>query len=306
MPTLALWLCCWALTVPARADDSPKYAERGVTAYRAGNFELARVFFHKALQDAVLKGREEWVAKAIFNLVDLELETMEAGDAASLLEELSPSDRGLRSLVLWKRSQLAFLRRRDQAALALVDSALALAAGNRAQETPMRLDRWRYRIHSQDPPAWEAEYAQFRKRLSKSERERAAGLDAAAWMRRGNFLKADSLWKAAAAHYRSEEKLAKVAACMNQQAICMFSAGRRAEALEINARAVGVYGELGLVVPGLRAQALRLLLVEDGNELAKLRRDMDLVGQRFDGFDLQGILDEYAQSLNPGRPGPQP
>jgi hypothetical protein len=41
---------------PACADESPKYAERGIAAYHAGKYDLARLFFAKALQDAVLKG----------------------------------------------------------------------------------------------------------------------------------------------------------------------------------------------------------------------------------------------------------
>jgi hypothetical protein len=60
---------------------------------------------------------------------------------------------------------------------------------------------------------------------------------------------------------------------------------------------------LGLEVPGLKAQALKLLLVEDQRELAKLRQDMDLVGQRFTGFDLQGLLDEYSQNMRDNRAG---
>ena len=71
-------------------------------------------------------------------------------------------------------------------------------------------------------------------------------------------------------------------------------------------RSVAIYSELGLELPGLRAQALRLLLVEDPKELAKLHQDMDLVGQKFSGFDLQGVLDEYSHSMHFGRVGVGP
>jgi hypothetical protein len=122
-------------------------------------------------------------------------------------------------------------------------------------------------------------------------------------MARQEFAKADTLWREAMGYYRDQGRLAKVAACLNQSAICRFSLGRREEALETNARAVAIFAELGLEIPGLKTQALRLLLMEDGPELAKLRQDMDLVGQRFSGFDLQGILDEYSHNLRGNRFG---
>jgi len=288
----------WGLTPRALADDSPKHAERGVQAYHAGKYDLARIFFTKALQDAVLKGKEEWIAKATLNLVDLELEAMEEGEAERLLEGVASRDAGMRSLILWKRSQLSFLRRRHDAALSQIDSAIRLAGGkDKARELALKLDRLRYRIAHQEPAAWAKDYDALRRRLAVADPGKAAGLDASAAMARRDFARADTLWKAAIAWHREQGRLAKVAACMNQAAIAQYSLGRREEALEMNARAVAVFTELGLAMPGLRAQALRLLLSDDHRELAKLRQDMDLVGQRFDGFDLQGILDEYSQNL---------
>jgi tetratricopeptide (TPR) repeat protein len=120
-------------------------------------------------------------------------------------------------------------------------------------------------------------------------------------MARNDFARADTLWRQAVDAYRDEGRLAKAAAGLNQSALCLFSLGRREEALEANARAVAIYGELGLELPGLKAQALRLLLVDDERQLAKLRQDMDLVGQRYSGFDLQGILDEYSHRMRVGR-----
>lgn len=301
---LGLGLLAFVSTV--RADDSPKYAERGMAAYYAGKYDLARLFFAKALQDAVLKGKEEWVAKATLNLVDVELEALEENEAARLLEGLATRDRGLRSLILWKRSQLAYQQRRFPDALEQIDSALILAKGDPAKETSMSLDRLRYLIQSREPSAWGPDYEAFRKHAGKLDRGRAAGLDAMAAMSRKQFAKADTLWGEATAYYRDQGRLAKVAACLNQSAICEFSLGHREEAQISNSRAVAIYGELGLDGPGLRAQALRLLLVEDPRELAKLRQDMDLLGQRFSGFDLQGILDEYSHSIHYGRIGPGP
>jgi tetratricopeptide (TPR) repeat protein len=246
----------------------------------------------------VLKGKEEWIAKATLNLVDVELEAGEEGEAGRLLEGLTVRDKGARSLWLWKRSQLASAQRRYPLALALVDSALALAKGDPAKETSMGLDRMRYLIRSREPAAWSAGYEALRKKLG---RQRSAPLDAMAAMARKDYARADTLWREAMGYYRDQGRLAKVAGCLNQQAICLFSLGRHEEAVESNARAVAVYAELGLELPGLKAQALRLLLVEDERELAKLRQDMDLVGQRFSGFDLQGILDEYSHSLRNGR-----
>jgi hypothetical protein len=294
LPALVLVL---ALAAATFADDSPKHAERGVQAYREGKFDLARLFFTKALQDAVLKGREEWVAKATLNLADLELEAMEEEEAGRLLESVKTRKPELMSLVLWKRSQLAFLRRRHGEALSLVDSALALSAGDRGMETSLRLDRLRYLIQSREPSAWEGEYGRYMDGLGSAARDRALALEAAAEMARQRFGRADTLWREAMARYRDQGRLAKVAACFNQSAICLFSRGLRAEALDMNARAVAIYAELGLAVPGLRAQALRLILADDEGELAKLRREMDLVGQRLGGFDLQGILDEYTHSM---------
>jgi tetratricopeptide (TPR) repeat protein len=303
----ALWLSLLLCSaVPLRADDSPKYAERGIQAYSAGKYDLARLFFSRALQDAVLKGKEEWVAKATLNLVDVELESMDEREAQRLLDGLTSRDRGLGSLAVWKRSQLAFLQRRYPAAVALADSALLLGAPDRATETSMRLDRLRYLIQSRDPAEWKSEYETFRARLGRDDKARAASLDAAAAMARGDYAKADSLWEQAMINYRDKGRLAKVAACLNQVAVCRFSLGRKQAALDANTRAVAVYGELGLVMPGLRAQALRLLLVDDERELAKLREDMDLVGQRLSGFDLQGILDEYSHSLRASHLGPGP
>jgi hypothetical protein len=295
--TFSIFIFQFYSTPQALADDSPKHAERGVQAYQAGKHDLARMFFAKALQDAVLKGKEEWVAKATLNLVDLELEAMEESEAERLLEGFTSRDAGIRSLVLWKKSQLAFLRRRHGQALSLIDSALQLAGSkDRVRETALKLDRLRYRIAHQDPAEWAGDYETLRLRLS-AEPGKAAGLDAAAAMARKDFARADTLWKQAIAWHRERGRLATVAACMNQSAIALFSLGRREDALEMNGRAVAVFAGMGLAMPGLRAQALRLQLTDDDRERAKLKQDMDLVGQRLSGFDLQGILDEYSQSL---------
>jgi hypothetical protein len=301
--TVSMLLCALSLAFSTAvfADDSPKYAERGMSAYFAGKYDLARMFFSKALQDAVLKGKEDWIAKATFNLVDVELEAHEEIEAGRLLDGMNPRDKGLRSLWLWKRSQLAFLQRHHPLAVELVDSALLLGKGDPAKESAEGADRLRYLIQSQEPSAWSSEYEAFRKKLG---RQRSAPLDAMAAMARKDYGRADTLWREAMVYYREQGRLAKVAACLNQSALCLFSLGRRGDALEENARAVAIYGELGLEIPGLKAQALRLLLVDDERELAKLRQDMDLVEQRFSGFDLQGILDEYSHSMRDGRPGP--
>lgn len=291
-----LMVLAWAAS--ARADDSPKYAERGVAAYTAGKYDLARMFFAKALQDAVLKGKQEWIAKATLNLADLEMEAGEEDEAARLLEGLVARDQAMRSLWYWKRSQLAFAQRHADRAEALVDSALRLAKGDAGREIPMRADRLRYRIQSRPASDWAADLEAWRKQAGS---RKAASLEAMAAMSRQEFARADTLWRQAADAYRDQGRLAKAAACLNQSAVCLFSLGRREEALEANGRAVAIYGELGLELPGLKAQALRLLLVEDERQLAKLRQDMDLVGQRFSGFDLQGILDEYSHSLRDGR-----
>jgi tetratricopeptide (TPR) repeat protein len=298
--TFSFFIFHFAFSLPVSADESPKYAERGVSAYNAGKYDLARMFFSKALQDAVLKGNEDWILKATLNLVDLELEANDEREAFRLLEGMNPRARPARSLWLWKRSQLAFLQRRHPLAMELVDSAIDLAKGDPAKLTTLGLDRMRYLIQSKDPSAWSSDYERLRKGLNRT---RSVPLDAMASMARKDFDKADTLWREAMGYYRDQGRLAKVAGCLNQSALCLFSLGRRQEALEVNARAVAIYGELGLEIPGLKAQALRLLLVEDGPELAKLRQDMDLVGQRISGFDLQGILDEYSHNLRIDRPG---
>ncbi|MDQ3000888.1 MAG: hypothetical protein M3Y08_06465 [Fibrobacterota bacterium] len=300
--TLGLAFCLgFSFPAKVRADDSPKYAERGMSAYYAGKYDLARMFFSKALQDAILKGEDEWIAKATLNMVDVELESNQEREAARLLAGINPRDKALRSLWLWKRSQLLFQQRLYSAAVEVVDSALTLAKGHEAREMSMGLDRLRYLIQSRDPSVWTPQYESFRKRLG---RIRSAPLDAMAAMARKEYLRADTLWREAMGYYRDQGRLAKVAGCLNQSAICLFSLGRREEALEFNTRAVAIFGELGLEMPGLKAHALRLLLIEDERELAKLRQDMDLVEQRFSGFDLKGILDEYSHSLRDGRDGP--
>ena len=182
--------------------------------------------------------------------------------------------------------------------MSLIDSALRLAPGDASRELAMKGDRLRYLIQSREPAAWTADYEAWRKQAGK---RKSASVDALAAMARKEYGRADTLWREAMAQYRDQGRLAKVAAAFNQSAVCLLSLGRRDEALEANGRAVAIYGELGLELPGLKAQALRLLLVEDERELAKLRQDMDLVGQRYSGFDLQGILDEYSQSLRDGR-----
>lgn len=298
---LSVCLAILSLAPAVHADDSPKYAERGLSAYYAGKYDLARMFFTKALQDAVLKGKDEWIAKATLNLVDVELEANDEREAARLLDGIGARDKAIRSLWLWKRSQLAFQQRKYPQAVDLVDSALALAKGDEARETSMGVDRLRYLILSREPSVWTSQYEAIRKRIG---RMRSAPLDAMAAMSRKEYPKADTLWREAMGYYRDQGRLAKVAGCLNQSAICLFSMGRRQEAIEMNTRAVAIYSELGLEMPGLRAQALRLLLVEDELELAKLRQDMDLVGQRFSGFDLKGILDEYSHSLLNGGIGP--
>jgi tetratricopeptide (TPR) repeat protein len=305
-PCLILGICLLAVSASVRADDSPKYAERGRSAYYAGKYDLARLFFAKALQDAILKGKEEWVAKATLNLVDVDLEALEEGEAGRLLEGLSTRDKGLRSLIIWKRSQLAYQQRRFPEAIVQVDSAIGFAKGDPIKELGMRIDRLRYLIQSQSPSAWETEFANFQSQMGRMDRGRMAGLLAMAAMARRDFTKADTLWREAMNYYRDQGRLAKVAACLNQSAICQFSSGHREEAKESNSRAVAIYSELGLELPGLRAQALRLILVEDPRELAKLRQDLDLLGQRFSGFDLQGILDGYSQSMHFGRIGTEP
>jgi tetratricopeptide (TPR) repeat protein len=175
---------------------------------------------------------------------------------------------------------------------------LNLAKGDPARDLPIRGDRLRYLIQSRAPADWADELAAWRKQAGA---RRAAPLEALAAMARKDFARADSLWREALEGYREQGLLAKSAACLNQSALCLFSLNRRSEALQANARAVAIYGELGLDLPGLKAQALRLLLLEDATQVAKLRQDMDLVGQRYSGFDLQGILDEYSHSLRDGR-----
>ena len=288
------------------ADDSQKYAERGVAAYHSGKFDLARLFFAKALQDAVLKGKDDWIAKATLNLVDVELEALDEAEAGRLLEGVVTRDKSLRSLVFWKRSQLAYQQRKFSEALSLVDSALQLAKGDARKQTSMRLDRLRYLMQSKEPSAWAPDYQAFREFMGSLDRGRVAGLNAMAAMARKEFEKADTLWREAATYYRDQGRLAKMAACINQSALCLFASGNREDAQEYNSRAVAIYSELGLELPGLRTQALRLLLVENSRELAKLRQDMDLLGQRFGGFDLQGILDEYSRSMHDGRIGSGP
>jgi tetratricopeptide (TPR) repeat protein len=282
---------------PLRAQDSPHLARKGVAAYRAGEYDLARLFFARSLRDAVLKGREEWIVKAAANLTDLELEIGEAAEAETLLDGIPVRNRDLRSLWLWKRSQAAFACRRTDSALALIDSALALCR-DPEREPVMRGDRLRYLIRGRGPEAWKGDLESWRKRVGG---RKGAAVAAAAAMAEGRFGAADSLWREAAEAFRDEGRPAMIAACLNQSALCLLSLGRRAEASETNARAVAIYGELGLELPGLKARALGLLLVEDEAQLANLRRDMDLVGRRFSGFDLQGILDEYTQSLRGGR-----
>ncbi len=300
---LSILLIC---ATRSQADDSPKYAERGMAAYAAGKYDLARLFFNKALQDAVLKGKEDWIAKATINLADVELEAMDYGEAGRLLEGLSTRDNSLRSLIIWKRSQLAYQERKFPQALLLVDSSLQLAKGENDKERVMQLDRLRYLIQSRDPSEWSQEFEAFAKHLGRLDQGRTSGLQAMAAMARKEFSVAEPFWQQAIIYYRDQGRLAKVAACLNQQAICLFSLGQREAAQESNSRAVAIYGELGLNIPGLRAQALRLLLIEDPRELAKLRQDMDLLGQRFNGFDLQAILDEYSHSLHYGRIGAGP
>ena len=298
--TFAFCILTFAFSARVHADDSPKYAERGMSAYYAGKYDLARMFFAKALQDAVLKGNDEWTAKATFNLADLEMEANDELEAARLLDGMNPRERPYRALWLWKRSQLAFLQRKHSRAIGLADSALVLAKGDAARTTSIGLDRIRYLIQSGESSVWAVQYEDLRKGLGRA---RSAPLDAMAAMARKDFAKADALWRQAMGYYRDQGRLAKMAACLNQSAICLFSLGRRDEALDANLRAVAIFGELGLEIPGLKAQALRLLLVEEGPELAKLRQEMDLVGQRLSGFDLQGILDEYSHNLRGNRLG---
>lgn len=221
----------------------------------------------------------------------------EETEAARLLDGVAVREKGLRSLWLWKRSQVAFARRRADQALILVDSALRLAQGDPERESAMGGDRLRYLIQGRERAAWEAGLEAWRKRAG---RRKSASVEAMAAMAGRDYARADSLWREAADAYRDQGRLAKAAASLNQSALCLYSMGRRDEALEANGRAVAIYGELGLELPGLKAQALRLLLVEDERQLAKLRQDMDLVGQRFSGFDLQGILDEYSRNLRGG------
>lgn len=302
---LVLGYCLVLYGTEVKADDSPKYAARGIAAYNAGKYDLARLFFAKSLQDAILKGKEEWIAKATLNLVDVELESLEEEEAGRLLEGLVTKDKTLRSLILWKRSQLAFQQRKFPEAISLIDSALNGFKTDAPKALGIRLDRLRYLIQFAEPQVWGPEYATFKKNSGKLDRGRIAGLEAMVAMSKKEFGKADTLWLEAMNFYRDQARLAKVASCLNQSAICLFATGHKMEAQEANLRAVAIYGELGLELPGLRTQALRLILVEEPRELAKLRQEMDLLGQKFSGFDLQGILDEYSHSMLYGRFGPR-
>ncbi len=290
------------ITNNSSADESPKYAERGITAYHSGRYDLAQLFFAKALQDAILKGKEEWIAKATLNLFDVELETMEYTEAGRLLDGFNTRDKNLMALIDWKKSQLAFQQRHISEAITFIDRAIQASKGDEKKSSFMQLDRLRYLIQSTDPANWENEYSAFIKSSSgKSlDRGRLASLNASVAMAHKNFSSADSLWNLAEDFYREQGQLAKVAACLNQAAICQYSSGRHSEARETNSRAIAIYSELGLEMPGLRAQALRLLLVENPVELAKLKQEMDLLGQKFSGFDLQGLLDEYSHSMQLG------
>lgn len=299
---LSLWLNTF-FVAQTFADDSPIYAVRGMSAYKAGKYELAKMFFTKALQDAVLKGNEDWVVKATLNLVDLNLEMMDDSEASRLLEGLTTHNRNYLSLILWKKSQVAYDLRQFSAAISLIDSALKIAKVNGGNEVGIELDRLRYLIQIGSESVWRPLYLSFNSRKGKLDKGRVAGLDALVAMSQKEWGKADTLWQLATNYYRDKGRLAKVASGLNQSAVCKFSLGHREDALETNQRAVSILGELGLEIPGLKAQALRLLLIENPSELAKIRKDMDLLGQRLGGFDLQGILDEYSRSLQYGRIG---
>ncbi len=284
----------WAMA----GDTSPKLSGRGLQAYHAGKYDLAKLFFNQALQDAVLKGHEEWVVKSALNLVDLELDAQNTAEAAKILKTLQPSEnKALQGFILWKKSQCSFLDHQFAMALMEIEKAMPLLPNHSPELMALQFDQYKYLLSAKKFIAHKEEYQKFKASLSKKDQWRALPLEAKILMSENNFGDAAKIWNECTASYREKGQLQKTAASLNQLAICQFRNGQKELAKEANSKAIGIYGELGLLIPGLKAQALKMSLTEDKTELAKLQQDMDLVGQRVSQFDLQEVLHEYAQVL---------
>ncbi len=282
----------------ANGQSSPEWALKGRNAYQDGRLDLARMYFQRAMEEAVLNGVDDWLVKAALNLIDVELEAHNLEDALKLLDQVpSSSDPELRSLVLWKKSQALHAQKRVHEASVVCDSALSLLPRGHMAKPSMEADRLRIALSGDKNGEWDSDLKRFEKKYGNKEKVLVRSLRAAAAMHEGNFTEAADLWRRLAVDYRERGRLSQVAASLNRLALCGLALGDSAAALEDNRKAVGIYREMGLALPALRAHALIFLIGGDDAELAKSRREMDFVGLGRTGFDLQDVLDEYAQFL---------
>lgn len=281
------------------AQGSPEWALRGVKAYQEGRLELSRMYFQRAMEDAVLRGMDEWLVKAALNLIDLELESHDIAAALLILDKTPRSSHPeLEALLLWKKAQILHAQKRVNEAAFVCDSALAVLPSGHAARPALEADRIRIAISRGTSPEWSPLLKNFIKKHGKKERILQRSLRATAAMQMGAFKEAQELWSLLVEDFRGQGRLSQVAASLNKLAVCRLALGDSLAALEENNKAVGIYRELGLLVPALTAQALKLLIEKDTVLLAKSRREMDLVSLGSTGFDLQDVLDEYAQILS--------
>ncbi len=297
---LFIWMLLFPMLSGLYAVTAPHLAQRGLDAYKKGNYESAYLYFNRALEKAVLEAREDWKVMAVLNLTDLDMDSERFIKAEKRMEALSrPESHELEALLLWKRSQCAFRLGKSDQAMLLLDSALAVDAGHKEYELAMQQDRLRYRLEndSSQTEQWLYDFEVLQKETSKAKRPGLVELRALYEMQRRDYKSALQFWKKAIDYNRDRRKLLRMASCIREQALCYIALNQLEEANTLVLSSSGIYEQLGLHLPSLKTQALQLFILQDPGALAKLRRDLDLIGQGVNGFNLAIVLSQYQESF---------
>ncbi len=277
-------------------------ANKGIGAYKNGDYNRARQFFQHAMQQAVLQADEALIIRASLNLVDIELDAQQYKIVGDLLGALpTTTDKELLLVIQWKTSQYQFRQGRVSAALTSLQAGQkACAEGGYEFCHSMTLDIFRMRAAlirpgQEDAASLSRDISQFKGRLKKRQHHSLSGLEALLAMLQGEYAQAADLWHVSVDYNREAGKFVHMAECLNYLALCQLKTGKLSEANLTNNRATGVYRSLGLELPALRTYALTIFMEKDQKKVDKIQRELELIQRTQPDFNLFSIIQEYIQ-----------
>jgi len=300
--TSLIIFCVCASVLYAR--QAPTLAARGVDCYRKGQYNKARYYFTQAMKEAFLQAREDWIARAVLNLADLEMDECNYHEVRSLLDRIPTlSDPELYTAVLWKKSQYYFHTGMHDSAMALIGE-----AGSRCTEkysfcNAVQADVFRMRLDSElsqegNLERLKKDISVFKKEIPVEKQLSLNSLEALIAMKEKDYEQSAELLKKAVDYYRAGGQHSRMARSLNYLAIAQYMSGRKQEARETNSLAVDVYKRIGLQIPEIKAYALNVFITQDSSELDKIKSNLELIGETKTGFSLKDIVQDYQKFAN--------